>query len=205
MTDLCDPSRANVFVVGHNQARAYPVEAVGDHERFLDAHFNRHGCSCRGLYDEITNGESSATRDILDGFTALLTRAGVIGIVETNAVCYSTQMSAELSHEGHRAGRERGRQLFRHILEQIRPSVIIAHDQGTITELERVFGLAIPRSQVPPNEPVPMQTPFGLLYATPSLAQPGFNRWKRWSTEYLERVATAVASQLSFPSSTTRR
>lgn len=43
MTDLTDPVRANVFVVGKNQATGYPVEVVGEQSRHLDSLYNRNG------------------------------------------------------------------------------------------------------------------------------------------------------------------
>jgi hypothetical protein len=201
MTDLHEPARASVFVVGHNQAKAYSVEAVGDHERFLNALFNRNGESCRGLYNEITDGQPSETRENLDWFNGILTDAGVRGIIETNAVCYSTRMSAHLSEGSHRPGRQRGRQLFRYVLESIRPPVVIAHGSGTIQELRKVFGPTIPDPAMPPQDVAWTDTAPGRLFVVPSLAQPGFNHWKRWASTYLEKVARAVADHLRSGSS----
>lgn len=196
MTDLRDPTRASVFVVGHNQAKAYPVDTVGHHERFLDALFNRNGQSCRGLYNEITSGQPSESRENLDWFSSILTHAGVVGIVETNAVCYSTRMSAELSRGSHRPGRQRGRQLFRYILEMIHPPIIVAHGTGTVKELRKVFGPTIPDPFLPPEEVVRMDTALGKLFVVPSLAQPRFNHWKRLAPRYLENVARSVRDHL---------
>src|SRR5687768_15226511 len=108
MTDLPDPRQAVVFIVGKNQRNGYPVEQVGSHERLIDALFNRNGESCRGLYNEMTAGRPSPTRVNIDRLAAQLRRRGVQGVLETNVVCYSTPMSADLAEARHAGGRHRG-------------------------------------------------------------------------------------------------
>lgn len=67
MTSLKDPRKAQVFVVGRNQRNGYPGDLRGGHNRHLDALFNRQGESCRGVYDEVTGGYPSPTRQRRSG------------------------------------------------------------------------------------------------------------------------------------------
>jgi hypothetical protein len=113
MTKLTDPTSARVFIVGKNQAKGYPVERVGSHHRYLDTLFNRNGQSNRALYDLITGGQPSPTRENIDSLTTRLERLGVREVVETNVICYSTPLSTDLTLSEHRGGRERGGKSFR--------------------------------------------------------------------------------------------
>ena len=127
MTRLADPLQAKVFVVGKNQAKPFPEVLVRSHAEYLDCLFNRNGRSCRGLYDRATGGAPSPTRKNIDRLGEMLRRAGVDGVLETNVICYSTGMSPELERLEHAEGKDRGRLIFRTLLEHIRPPVIIAH------------------------------------------------------------------------------
>jgi hypothetical protein len=114
MTALTDPLSAGAFVVGRNQAKPYLTSRI-NHDRFMDALFNRHGESCRGLYDELFP-DPSPTRTNTDRFTSMLADRGVIHVLETNVCCYSTAMSNELSEPIHAGGQCRGKEIFRTLL-----------------------------------------------------------------------------------------
>lgn len=208
MTRSPQPERARVFVVGRNQATGYPENVVPSHEAYVDALFNRAGQSCRALYDAVRtrSGEGpSPTRTNLDWLTTALEDAGVQDVLETNVVCYSTPMSADLARAEHRGGREQGTAIFRFLLETIRPLVLIAHGSGTHKNLVRMLGSSVPeppaalrdgvcamrvraRAGDRPYEP--------LVIAIPSLAPPAYNRWSSWAHAHLQAVATRVAEEL---------
>lgn len=128
MTVLPDPTDARVLIVGQNQAKTYPADRLTQ-QRYLDAHFNRNGESCRSLYDELTGGRSSPTRRNLDALSADLAFASV---VETNVICYSTPTAVDLREPFHAPGAALGADIFRTLLDEIRPIVIIMHGAGTI-------------------------------------------------------------------------
>ncbi len=139
MTTLRDPCAADTFVVGRNQRNGYRLEEVGSHERHLDALFNRNGQSCRQLYDEITGGKSSPTRQHIDGFARQLEQAGVRRILETNVICYSTPMSADLRARFNTGGAARGEEIFRFLLAAIKPKAIVVHGAGASRQLGRIL------------------------------------------------------------------
>ena len=95
MTKMANPLEADVFIVGMNQRNGYPADQIA-HEKHLDALFNRNGESCRGLYDEVTNGKASRTRLNTDSLTARLNQRDVHNIIETNVVCFSTPLGKDL-------------------------------------------------------------------------------------------------------------
>ena len=88
MTTLEDPTLAEVFVVGMNQAKTFSAATVGSHERYLDALFNRNGQSCRKLYDEASGGSPSPTRKNMDSLGRCLKQHGITNVLETNVICY---------------------------------------------------------------------------------------------------------------------
>jgi hypothetical protein len=147
ISSLRDPLQARVFIVGMNQRNGYDVEQVGSHARHLDALFNRNGLTCRGIYDEMTRGRPSPTRANIDRLTSLLKDVGVTDVLETNVVCYSTPMSDVLSRGEHRKGAAQGTEIFRFLLEAIRPGVLIAHGSKTRRRLERLSGCRCRRCQ----------------------------------------------------------
>ena len=120
MTDMSNPLKADMFIVGMNQAKLYRVEEVS-HERHVDALFNRNGESCRGVYDEVTGGRPSPTRRNIDGLAARLRRQGIYNILETDVVCYSTPMSGDLRDRAHVGGATKGEEIFRYLLDVIAP------------------------------------------------------------------------------------
>lgn len=200
MTSLADPCDAKVFVVGRNQAKGFPASPAIPHARYLDGLFNRNGQSCRGLYDEVTRGQPSQTRRNLDRLRERLEEAGVTGILETNVVCYSTQMSAGLRSPMHSGGREQGERIFRFLLAQARPQVIIVHGSGASSALGRVLGARLASAPVAAGSSVvsvDVKTDLfaGTVFPIPSLAPPAWNRWSSWSAEYLAKLARTIAGQ----------
>jgi hypothetical protein len=193
MSDLTHPRMAQVFIVGRNPARQYDATAV-THERHLDALFNRNGQSCRGLYDELV--EPSLTRNNIDKLRQHLRAVGVTRVLETNVIGYSSAMSADLSLPEHAGGRAAGSALFRLLIEQARPSVLIAHGAGTIKALAKVLGARLPSPAGKPGEPTTMQAGGMQIIAIPSLAPPAWNRWTGWADSHLMRVASLAADAL---------
>jgi hypothetical protein len=106
MTNLADPLSAQDFIVGRNQARTYDASTL-THERHVDALFNRNGQSCRALYDELA--APSPTRQNIDLLRGLLEKAGVDRVLETNVICYSSPMSADLCSLNTQAGARQAR------------------------------------------------------------------------------------------------
>ena len=80
MTRMKNPLEADVFIVGMNQRNGYPAKDI-PHRRHLDALFNRNGESCRGLYDEVTQGRLSPTRKNTDRLAACLNERGIHNIL----------------------------------------------------------------------------------------------------------------------------
>lgn len=200
MTDLTEPGSADVFVVGRNQAKTFREEHVGSHDWFLDALFNRNGLTCRGLYDAVTHGEPSPTRRNLDRFVDLLAAKGANRVLQTNVVCYSTPMSADLSQSRHTGGFERGTVIFETLFDTIRPAAIVAHGAGTVEDLSRVMRAGLPALPAELQPPVAMRLARSgwdtTVFLTNSLAPPAYNRWMSWAWDYLESVAGLVATRV---------
>lgn len=201
MTDLREPLQASVFIVGKNQAKTYLVASVGDHSRHINALFNRHGETCRGLYNELSKGKSSPTRQNIDLLTDGLRAAGIHDILETNVICYSTPMSADLSRRLHAGGRQRGDEIFRYLLATIRPSVLIVHGESSRDALEKALGAELPAiardAANVTRTHLDHRGHHVIVYPIPSLAPPAFNSWKKWSAEYVRKLAVNVAGELS--------
>ena len=196
MTTMTDPRKAEVFIIGMNQSREYPVGQIS-HQKHLHALFNRDGQSCRGLYDEVTQGKASRTRRNIDRLTVQLNRQGVENVLETDVICYSTRMSSDLRNEEHAAGTRRGKKIFRYLLEEIRPPVLIVHGAGAGKELSRVLGTG--RLQIPCSggEVCDIETCRHLVIPIPSLSPPAFNGWISWSDELMDKVAARVWNRLA--------
>jgi hypothetical protein len=201
MTKLQDPLQAKVFIVGMNQAKAFLVDRVGSHDRFINALFNRNGESCRGLYDEVTGDEASPTRDNIDDLVRRLEKRGVREILETNVICYSTPMSSHLRQKQHRGGKARGDAIFRALLCWCNPAILIAHGSGTRKRLGRVLSPELPPPPAalgsPVFTPVTFKGKHMQVVVIPSLALPGWNCWRSWADDYLDAVAAAVGRTLS--------
>lgn len=195
MTKMTNPLDAEVFIVGKNQRNGYD-SAVISHQRHLDALFNRNGESCRKMYDEMTAGKASPTRKNTDGFVQLLESKGVTNILETNVICYSTPMSADLRATEHAGGSRRGEEIFRYLLQAIRPKVLVVHGAGSTKNLASILKADLGR-EPESTEDLQLKEAGGYLVAViPSLAPPAFNKWSRWSDEYLTRLANSIAEHL---------
>jgi hypothetical protein len=194
MTTLIDPTLADVFVVGRNQAKTFPADMVGGHQRYLDALFNRNGQSCRKLYDEASGGIPSPTRKNIDSLVRCLKGHGVPQILETNVICYSTPLSRDLRLPQHIGGSKQGETIFRMLLHYVKPRVLIVHGSGATEQLARMLRAPIPN----PNKDSLLEFRIGdqLIVVIPSLAPPAFNTWSQLATEVFENVANCVAREL---------
>ena len=198
MTRMRDPRLADVFVIGRNQRNGYPDDLAGGHARHVNALFNRHGESCRGLYDEVTGGKASRTRQNTDHFVSLLAGTGVTNVLETNVICYSSLMSADLRLETHEGGAERGDEIFRFLLDSIKPKAIIVHGTGAAKALFKVLEIRLNSKPEPAsvNDLVTMQVDELLIVVIRSLAPPAYNKWSRWADGHLRLVAEKISEHL---------
>ncbi len=192
MTELSNPLKADVFVVGKSQHKGYPAEMRGGHQRHLDALFNRNGETCRGLYEEITGGSPSPTRRNTDRFVETLRGSGATRVLETNVICYSSPMSSDLRLPVHDGGATRGAEIFAFLLESISPRCLIVHGAGSAKELSRVLGASLATEPSRGNGPSFTDAPRQRVCTIPSLAPPTYNKWARWADEHLALVAESV-------------
>ncbi len=200
MTDLANPKDTKVFLVGRNWGVTYSEADIANHDRFMDAHFNRNGESCRALYDEITGGRPTKTKQNHDVLLRLLRENGVCEILETNVICYGTPLSSDLNSPEHRGGRERGKEIFLAVQQHIRPRVIISHGSGTARDLASAFRVDLPEPQYRLHKPQAVSIPgeqMPTVFVIPSLALPAFNQWKTWSLDYLKLLAVEVSKALA--------
>lgn len=199
MTTLLDPSRANVFVVGMNQAKTFKADMVGAHGRYLDALFNRNGQSLRGLYNEVSKGRPSPTRQNTDAFVSCLIRHGIDRVLETNVICYSTPMSKDLRLPLNIGGSKRGEIIFRTLLHYVRPRVLIVHGAGATKQLAQTLSLRLPPPNPDAMELVHVRTDDQLILVMPSLAPPEFNKWSKRApaSEVFEKISRYMANELS--------
>ncbi len=204
MSTMKDPTKATTFIVGRNQATPFPVELVGSQETFLDAIFNRNGQGHAALYERLRahmGKGPSPTRSNIERLRALLEHHGVRGVLETNVICYSSPMSADLQNAGDRGGKEAGMRVFTALLRAIQPRVIIAHGTATRVDLEKILGTSLPKPAHGPQDEVAakeISLPGGserrtLVFVIPALAPPGWNRWSSWAPAYLEKLARRAA------------
>ena len=196
MTEMTNPLEADVFIVGMNQAREYPAQDI-PHQRHLDALFNRNGESCRGLYDEVTKGKPSSARRNIDSFVARLKQRNIHNILETNIICYSTRTSAELRNQAHAGGTRKGEDIFRYLLAEIAPTVLIVHGVGSVKGISPILNMNRLTAPCFADEVCDVQTEQHLVIPIPSLAKPWFNRWSPWSDGYLDKVADRVREKLT--------
>ncbi|MGO4479723.1 hypothetical protein AB4Z32_26125 [Massilia sp. 2TAF26] len=197
---MLSPVQAKVFIVGYNPAKAYPAASV-QHERHVDALFNRNGETCRGFYNEVT--KESPTRSNIDMLAAKLARVGVESVLETNIVCYATPKKKDLNLPEHIGGKAHGLTIFHTILREIAPKSIIIHGKGVRDEFNRTFPDE-PMLPPPPDRPgifpqVELSTGTK-AFVIPSLALPGYQNWPpgnsfcNWSDVYLDELAIEVAA-----------
>lgn len=110
-------------------------------------------------------------------------------------------MSSDLSRPIHQGGRERGDEIFRFLLEVIRPPVLIAHGSSTRETLARTLGAELP--PLPANSAglakkrIEGLDYIPIVYLLPSLGPPAFNKWKSWSAEYFKELSSDVATELA--------
>ena len=197
ITKLRNPLRAEVFVVGKNQRNGYMVGTVS-HERHVDALFNKEFGACRRLYDEMTAGRPSPTRNNTDRLVAHLEDVGVHEILETNVVCYSTPMSEDLRRRSHIGGVKRGEEIFRFLLSSIKPEVLIVHGVSASNRLKSILDCDLP---APPecadDGPACCWCGEQLVIVIRSLAPPEYNKWSKWASTHFLQVADAVSRHLN--------
>jgi len=174
MTDLADPTQADCFIVGLNQRNGYDVAAVGSHSRHVDALFNQNGQSCKGLYDSLC--KTSPTRTNIDRLSRRLKACGA-KVLETNVICFSTPMSADLNTDQRQIGSE----IFKWLYERILPRVIIVHGSGAAKRLAK------------------LDTSNSGVIEMAALAPPAYNKWHRNSEMELDRIASEACKFLRHP------
>lgn len=175
MTAHADPAACRVFIVGANQAKRYDAQAVRNLDAYCDTLFNRGEENCRGLYDRMTEERPSPSRRNLDAAVNALGKVGIHDVLETNVVCYSTPMSADLGLPLNAYGREQGEAIFRLLLEHIGPAIVWVHGAGAAKRLRRVL------PEVPHLRPSEgwtwAQSGARQVIVTRSLAPPAANTW----------------------------
>ena len=181
---MTNPLEADVFVIGMKPARQYPADEV-PHERHFNALFNRNGEHCRSLYHEVNRGDASPTRRNLDRFTALLNQRNIHNIIETNIVCCLDPDNTPFPNTGHIGQSRRDEEIFRYILRQIAPKVLIVYGVATTDRLCKILNsgpIAVPKSL---DDFRDVHTENHIVIPTRSFAPPEFNRWRAWSDAFL--------------------
>lgn len=196
MTSLTAPTSARLFTVGKNQRNGYDVAQVGSHDHFIGTLFNRGSETCRSLYDRIV-GEASPTRKNTDQLVSLLAQRGVTQVLETNVICYSTPMSADLRSVHHVGGAARGTEIFKLLVHLIKPQVLIAHGADTSRKLGKLLGYLLPAPPLEPGAPRPTEVGSMTVFVIPSLAPPASNKWSIWCHEHLSAVSDQAARILN--------
>ena len=194
MTDSTQPWAARVFTVGRNQHRAFRADGFKSHEQYLDGLFNRPFGECRRMYEQL--GPPGPTRRNTDCMVSRLERIGITDVVQTNVVCFSTAMGADLA-QPNQHGAERGREIFKALLEIIRPQVVIAHGQGTAKELRRLLKHRLPDPPRRPGPPVRAAVGDTTYFLIPSLAPPAYNNVKPWIWDHIDGVCEAVRNTMN--------
>jgi len=205
LTDMKHPEGARLFIVGYNQATIFRAATL-DYDCYIDALFNRNGRSCLRLYERmrLPRDTSQAQRN-LNALRECLASRGVIDVVQTNVICYSTPMARDLARVENRAGKLVGRQIFCEILGMIRPIVLIAHGARTTKELGRVLRKKLPRAASNPAEVVScvrVHTQLGgepyapMVFVIPSLSPPKWNSWQKWAQPHLAETCARASEFL---------
>lgn len=196
MTSSSNPEASKVFIVGKNQRNGYSSKSLS-HQRHIDGLFNRNGETCRSIYDQMTDGRASPTRKNTDRFVDLLASKGITDVLETNVICYSSPMSADLRLSQHAGGSARGQLLFKFLLASIKPRVLIVHGAGASKTLASFLGVELasePRLGDPPSR---TELDGMDVFVIPSLAPPAWNRWCPWAEEHLHAVAEEAKAMVS--------
>ena len=202
-----NPAEAEVFLVGKNQKKQFTTSDISTHDEsthdeFLDAHFNRGDSNdCRALYDKVTRGRPSPTRKNIDRLRDCLKGEGVTKVLETNVICYSTSMSADLRRPEHSGGKSRGREIFRAALDGIRPKALVVFGAGAAKELGKTLGASLPAPVHHPKfkaRPTLLQVEWGQVgvLVIPSLAPPEWNHWCSQADAAFPVIARTVAEML---------
>ena len=197
-----NPAEAEVFLVGKNQKNQFTTSDIPTHDEFLDAHFN---CGdpndCRALYDKATRGNPSRTRKNIDRLRDYLREEGVTKVLETNVICYSTSMSADLRRSEHSGGQLRGCEIFRAVLDGIRPKVLVVFGAGAAKKLGKTLGGSLPAPIHHPEFkacPTLLQVEWGQIgvLVIPSLAPPEWYKWHSQADVAFPVIARTVAEML---------
>jgi hypothetical protein len=158
--------------------------------------FNRNGESCRDLYDELTDGRPSPTRKNTDRLVEYLAQQGVHRVLETNVICYSSPMSADLRQETHSGGAARGEELFQYLVHAIDPRVLIVHGAGARKQLSRILEAPLGDEPTTADDVSYVNVGNRMIVTIPSLAPPAFNKWCGWADDHFDAVARFVAAYL---------
>ena len=145
----------------------------------------------------MTKGKPSQTRKNTDRVVACLNRQGVYKVLETDVICYSTRKSEDLKEKAHAGGAKRGEEIFRYLLDQIRPPVLIVHGVAAgqkLSTILKIDKLTVPRSV---DEVCDVQTEHHLVIPIRSLSPQVFNKWSPWSGEFMDRVAVRILNKLA--------
>lgn len=145
----------------------------------------------------MTKGKPSRARQNIDALVDRLNRSDIHNILETNVICYFTTMSKNLRDEAHAGGAIQGEEIFRYLLNEISPSVLIFHGVGAVKRIGVI--LNIPQLNVPGNvgDHCAVQTERHLVIPIPSLAPPAYHRrkWSSWRDEcWMESRVASVKS-----------
>ena len=195
-----DPAAAEVFIVGKNPGFTVLEQDAKNHQEFLDAMFN---CDAPGrCYELIKNSHDRRTRKArtrpnLNLFRDHLKRKGVTKVMETNVICYATPMSKDLRRDEHKGGVQRGKQIFRAVLDGIQPKVLAVFGVSAAKELGKALGHPLPRP-VPEPEPESVKTAWGEVnvLVIPCLAPPEWNKWCSQAETAFPVIARTVAEIL---------
>lgn len=183
-TTDADPERADVLIVGASSAKAFHCDDVGDHDRFVDALWNRNGRSCREMYERATV-TPSRTRPNLDRLSKMLKDRGCTPM-QTNVACSSARYDAELSTED----RQHGTAIFRAVVHHVPWQAMIVYGVGASKRFGAALGVRLPPVPPPDSDPVWVAAFERPVFVSPTLGPPGY-RNSVWP--YLERVIEAIA------------
>lgn len=188
MTDT-NPEAALVLIVGASSAKTFHTSVVGNHQKFLDALWNRNGYSCRAMYDAATKGRPSRTRQNLDRLSEMLAVQGLPSL-QTNIACASAPYDDQLTAYS----RAHGTELFKIVIGHVRWRAMIVHGTGVAHRFGKMFGMAMP--PVPPtsSKPVSVQFMDRPVFVSPTLAAPGY-RSSVWP--YLEEIVAEIGIAIS--------
>lgn len=206
MTNLDDPSKANVLVVGQKQMRTYEDGERLGLQRYLDAQFNRNGRSCRDLYDEMSHRRPSPTRRNLDFLSRRIAEiAPEARLLETNVVCYLEAADPKERRVLRGRGDTDDGEVFLTLLAVAQPEVVIFYGAGAVDLAQRYLN-GLPRLVIPygPNEIHAVEAsldPLGRTFrpkiiVLPTLSPPEFSKWQSWWPAAAEHVAVVISNLL---------